>query len=53
LARTLLDHITEPGQEVRGLATAFEDDQQLQRALSMVPSIEFKRYEMIFQLLTI
>ena len=39
-------------QIVRGLVIALEDDQGLRRALSMVPSIDFKRYEVSFRLLT-
>ena len=46
------DELAEPGQEVRGLVIALEDDQRLRRALSMVPSIDFKRYAVSFQLLT-
>jgi len=51
LARTLLDHIAKPGQKARGLAIALEDHQRLRKALSMVPSIKFQRYELSFQLL--
>ena len=46
------DELAEPDQEVRGLVIALDDDQRLRRALSMVPTIEFKRYAVSFQLLT-
>ena len=42
------DVLAEPAQEVRGLVIALEDDQRLRRALSMVPSIEFKRHKVSF-----
>lgn len=45
------DELAGPEQSVRGLVIALGDDQGLRRALSMVPSIEFKRYEVSFRLL--
>jgi len=46
------DELAGPDQTVQGLVIALEDDQGLKRALSMVPSIKFKRYEVSFKLLT-
>ena len=45
------DELAGPEQTLRGLVIALEDDQGLKRALSMVPSIAFKRYEVSFRLL--
>ncbi|MCA9201100.1 MAG: DUF91 domain-containing protein [Planctomycetales bacterium] len=45
------DELAEPGQTVRGVIIALEDDQRLKRALSMVPAIEFFRYAISFKLL--
>jgi restriction system protein len=44
------DVLAEPSQTVRGAIIALEDDQRIRRALSMVPSIEFFRYEIDFRL---
>ena len=44
------DELAESDQTVRGLVIALKDDQRLRRALSMVPAIEFKRYEVRFKL---
>jgi len=44
------DELLEPGQEVRGVIIALEDDSRLRRAISMVPSIEFYRYQVSFKL---
>ena len=44
------EELAEPTQAVRGVIIALEDDQRLRRALAMVPSIEFYRYEVNFKL---
>jgi restriction system protein len=45
------EELVGPGQTVRGLVIALEDDQRLRRALAMAPAIEFYRYEVSFRLL--
>jgi restriction system protein len=44
------EELVEPGQTVRGIIIAMEDDQKIRRALSMTPNIEFYRYEITFKL---
>jgi RecB family endonuclease NucS len=44
------DELAEPGQTLRGVVIALEDDKRLKRALAMVPAIEFYRYEISFRL---
>jgi len=44
------EELAEPGQAVRGIIIAMEDDQRLHRALAMVPDIDFYRYEVTFKL---
>lgn len=44
------DVLAEERQSVRGVIIASEDDQRMKRALSMVPTIDFYRYEMTFKL---
>jgi len=44
------EELAETDQDVRGLVIALEDDQRLRRALAMVPSIDFMRYEVSFRL---
>jgi restriction system protein len=44
------DELTEPNQEIKGVIIAMEDDLKLKRALSMVPNIDFYRYEVSFKL---
>jgi restriction system protein len=44
------DELTEPDQQVKGVIIAMEDDIRLKRALSMVPNIDFYRYEVSFKL---
>lgn len=44
------DELAEPGQEVRGLIIAFEDDLRLKRALSVTQNIDFYKYEVSFKL---
>ena len=47
------DELAEPDQTVRGVVIALEDDQRLRRALTMVPAIEFYRYEVSFKLVKV
>ena len=42
--------LAEAGQSVRGVIIALEDDQRIRRALAMVPSIVFYRYQVNFKL---
>jgi restriction system protein len=42
--------LVEKGQSVRGVIIALEDDKRLRRALAMVPSVSFYRYEVTFKL---
>ncbi|RYD33520.1 MAG: DUF91 domain-containing protein, partial [Verrucomicrobiaceae bacterium] len=44
------DELAEADQTVRGVIIANEDDQRIRRALSMVPSIQFLRYQVTFKL---
>lgn len=44
------DELAEEGQTVRGAIIALEDDLRLRRALSVVPSVAFYRYEVSFKL---
>jgi restriction system protein len=44
------DVLAEERQTVRGVIIASEDDQRMKRALSMVPTIDFYRYEVSFKL---
>jgi restriction system protein len=44
------EELAEPGQKVRGIIIALEDDQKIRRALSMTSNIEFYRYEITFKL---
>lgn len=43
--------LAEPGQTVRGVIIALEDDKRIRRALAVTPNIEFFRYEITFKLL--
>lgn len=42
--------LAENGQTVRGVIIALEDDNRVRRALSMVPNIDFYRYQVTFKL---
>jgi restriction system protein len=44
------DVLAEKGQTVKGAVIALEDDQRIRRALAMVPSIHFYRYQISFKL---
>ena len=41
----------EPEKSVRGVIIGFEDDPKFRRALSMIPNVEFYRYEVKFKLI--
>jgi restriction system protein len=43
--------LAESGQTVKGLIVAHEDDEHIKRALAMVPSISFYRYQVSFKLI--
>lgn len=45
------DELAENGQTVHGAIIALEDDKRIRRALSIVPNIEFLRYQIHFKLL--
>lgn len=45
-----LQELAEPGQSVKGVIIALEDDQRIRRALAVAPSIEFFRYQISFKL---
>ena len=45
------EQLAEENQMVKGIIIAMEDDQKMKRALSMVPNIEFYRYEVSFKLI--
>ena len=45
--------LAEPGQIVRGVIIALEDDNRLRRALAMTPNIEFFRYQISFKLIRV
>ncbi len=42
--------LAEPGQRVRGVIIALEDDIRVRRALAVAPNIDFYRYEVSFRL---
>lgn len=44
------NELAEDGQSVSGAIIALEDDHKIRRALSMVPSIDFYRYQVSFRL---
>ena len=44
------EELAESDQTARGLIIAHQDDQRIQRALSLVPSIDFYRYQVSFKL---
>ena len=44
------EELAEKGQTVQGVIIALEDDQKIRRALAMMPSIVFYRYEVSFKL---
>lgn len=45
-----LQELAAPGQAVRGVIIAMEDDLRLRRALAVAPNIEFFRYQISFKL---
>ena len=44
------EELAEDGQTVEGIIIALDDDQRIRRALAMVPSIKFFRYQISFRL---
>lgn len=44
------EQLAEDNQRVRGVVIALEDDHRLSRALSMVPEVDFYRYQISFRL---
>jgi restriction system protein len=44
------DELAEEGQTVEGVVIALDDDQRIRRALAMVPSVSFFRYQVSFKL---
>lgn len=44
------DQLAEEGQAVRGAIIALEDDQRIRRALAIVPTVSFYRYQVSFKL---
>jgi restriction system protein len=44
------DELAEEGQSVSGIIVALKDDQRIRRALAVVPSINFYRYQISFKL---
>lgn len=49
----VLQELAEPGQTVRGVIIALEDDQRIRRALAASPNIDFFRYQVSFKLLKV
>lgn len=47
------EELAEPGQTVRGVIIAFEDDVKLRRALAATPNVTFYRYEISFKLVAV
>jgi restriction system protein len=45
------EELAEENQMVKGMVIAHEDDQKMKRALSMIPTISFYRYQVSFKLL--
>jgi restriction system protein len=48
----VLDELAEPGQTVRGIVIAMENDLRLRRALRVAPNIDFYRYQVSFRLIS-
>jgi restriction system protein len=46
----MTQELAEPGQSVRGVVIALDDDQRMRRALVMTPNISFYRYQVSFKL---
>jgi len=47
------EELAEEGQSVKGVIIALEDDQRIRRALAVVPSIVFYRYQISFKLMKV
>ena len=48
-----MQDLAEPGQSVRGVIIALEDDKKLRRALAVTPTVDFYRYQISFKLLKV
>ena len=48
----VLDELAEPGQTVRGIVIAMQNDLRLRRALRVAPNIDFYRYQVSFRLIS-
>ena len=46
----VMDELTEPGQTVKGIIIALEDDLKIRRALRAANNIDFYRYQVSFKL---
>jgi restriction system protein len=46
----MTQELAEPGQTVRGVVIALDDDQRMRRALVMTPNVSFYRYQVSFKL---
>lgn len=46
----VMEELAEPGQRVRGVIIALDDDSRLRRALAAVPTVDFYRYQISFKL---
>ena len=44
------EELAEPGQNVRGVIIALDDDKRIRRALAVAANIEFYRYQIDFKL---
>jgi restriction system protein len=47
------EELAEEGQTIKGAIIALEDDQRIRRALTMVPAIDFYRYQVSFKLVKV
>lgn len=45
------DELAEIDQDLKGIVIALDDDERIRRVLPMVPSIEFDKYKVSFNLL--
>lgn len=46
----VMEELAEPGQRVRGVIIALDDDSRLRRALAALPTVDFYRYQISFKL---
>lgn len=47
----VMQDLAEPGQSVRGVIIALDDDKRIRRALAVTPTVDFYRYQISFKLL--